>query len=290
VKIRLISVISGKVLLWLVAICYLPIASFAQGVRYDDVALLDTGRPVQGATVTVCASGSTGTPCTPTTSIFSDSTLSTPITQPGFQSGAQGNFFFYAACGKYDISITGNGITGRTKKDVQLGPCGTPSAKMPASNITLIGANNGNTVSVLSSQDVIGPLTGNATDQTVYTFTVPAATLAAGKGVRVTTSFIHGTGTASVTYKLFFGATACVNVASTGTGAGFMTGIITNQPASTTAQRCSFMNGVPGGTLNIVAGNAPAENTGANVTVKLTFNVAATDQVTGAQFLLELIQ
>jgi hypothetical protein len=87
------------------------------------VALLDTGRPVQGATITVCASGSTGTPCTPTTSIFNDSALSSPITQPGFQSGAQGNFFFYAACGKYDISITGNGITGRTKKDVQLGAC-----------------------------------------------------------------------------------------------------------------------------------------------------------------------
>jgi hypothetical protein len=108
----------------LLAILAIPAISFAQGVRYDDVALLDTGRPVQGATITVCASGSTGTPCTPTASIFSDSTLSTPITQPGFQSGAQGNFFFYAACGKYDISITGNGITGRTKKDVQLGPCG----------------------------------------------------------------------------------------------------------------------------------------------------------------------
>lgn len=122
-KIRLISVISGKVLLWLIAVCYLPAICLGQGVRYDDVALLDTGRPVQGATVTVCASGSTGTPCTPTTSIFNDSALSSPITQPGFQSGANGNFFFYAACGKYDISITGNGITGRTKKDVEIGFC-----------------------------------------------------------------------------------------------------------------------------------------------------------------------
>jgi hypothetical protein len=114
-RLRGIGFISGMVLLSALA--------HAQGVRYDDVALLDTGRPVQGATVTVCASGSTGTPCTPTASIFNDSALSSPITQPGFQSAAQGNFFFYAACGKYDISITGNGITGRTKKDVAIGFC-----------------------------------------------------------------------------------------------------------------------------------------------------------------------
>jgi hypothetical protein len=276
--------------LWLIAICCLPIAGFAQGVRYDDVALLDTGRPVQGATVTVCASGSSVTPCTPTTSIFNDAALSSPITQPGFQSGAQGNFFFYAACGKYDISITGNGITGRTKKDVQLGPCGTAGAKMPVSNIALTGASNGNNVTLLDSQDAVGPLTGNATDQVIYTKTVPASTLAAAKGIHVTTSFIHGTGTASVTYKLFFGASACVNFASAGTGAGFMTGVVMNQPASTTAQRCSFLTAVPGGTLNVIAGNAPGENTGTNVVVKLTFNVAATDQVTGGQWVLELIQ
>jgi hypothetical protein len=112
----------------LLAILAIPAICFAQGVRYDNVATLDTGRPVQGATITVCASGSTGTPCTPTASIFSDSALSVPIAQPGFQSGAQGNFFFYAACGKYDISFSGNGLTSRTMKDVQLGPCGNFNA------------------------------------------------------------------------------------------------------------------------------------------------------------------
>jgi hypothetical protein len=122
VKIRVISFISGMVLL--------ASAAFAQGVRYDDVVLLDSGRPVQGASITVCASGSSGTPCTPTTSIFSDLALGSPITQPGFQSGAQGNFFFYAACGKYDISFSGNGLTSRTKKDVQLGPCGSFNATL----------------------------------------------------------------------------------------------------------------------------------------------------------------
>src|SRR5579859_5195320 len=112
-----------KKLLFLIAVCLLPAALFGQGVRYDGVVLLDSGRPVQGASITVCASGSTGAPCTLNTSIFSDSALSVPITQPGFQSGAQGNFNFYAACGKYDISFSGNGLTSRTMKDVQLGTC-----------------------------------------------------------------------------------------------------------------------------------------------------------------------
>jgi hypothetical protein len=117
--------------LLLFVICYLPIAAQAQiGYRYDNVTLLDTGRPVQGAALTVCKSGSTGTPCTPTTPIFSDAAMSTPITQPGFQSGAQGNFNFYAPCDRYDISFTGNGLTSRTLKDVQLGPCNNGAGKI----------------------------------------------------------------------------------------------------------------------------------------------------------------
>jgi hypothetical protein len=96
----------------------------AQGVRYDNTALLDSGRPAQGIGIRVCSSGSTGTPCTPLASIFTDSALSLAITQPGLQSDAQGNYNFYAACGKYDIQLTGNGVTTRTMKDAQLGPCG----------------------------------------------------------------------------------------------------------------------------------------------------------------------
>jgi hypothetical protein len=99
----------------------------AQGVRYDGVATLDTGRPAQGIGIRVCSSGSTGTPCTPLASIFSDSGLSVAITQPGLQSDAQGNYNFYAACNKYDIQLSGNGVTTRTMKDVQLSPCGVIS-------------------------------------------------------------------------------------------------------------------------------------------------------------------
>lgn len=117
-------------LLLLVAVAAFAPLCMAQGVRYDNQVLLDSGRPVQGAGILVCSSGSTGTPCTPVASIFSDSALSATITQPGFQSGAQGNYFFYAACNKYDIQITGNGITTKTMKDVQLGPCGKFNATL----------------------------------------------------------------------------------------------------------------------------------------------------------------
>jgi hypothetical protein len=113
-----------KLGLFLLAASVMAGAQANQGVRYDNVATLDTGRPAQGIGIRVCLSGSTGTPCTPLASIFSDSALSVAITQPGLQSDAQGNYNFYSACGTYDIQLTGNGVTTRTMKDVQLGPCG----------------------------------------------------------------------------------------------------------------------------------------------------------------------
>lgn len=155
---------------------------------------------------------------------------------------------------------------------------------------TLNQASSLNAVTLLNSQDAAAAITGNAADQTFYTFTIPAATLAAGKGIRVSTFWIHGTGTASITYKLFFGATAVINAASAVTGNGCMEAVIMNQPGSTTAQRGSGKL-TPTGTASVVfSGNAPAENTANAIVVKATFNVANTDQITPAQWVVELIQ
>jgi len=108
-------------------------SAFAQGVAYNGVATLDTGRPAQGINVRVCATGSTGTPCTPTASIFSDAALSVGLTNP-VQSDSLGNVNFYAACGKYDLQYSGNGVTTRTTKDVQVGPCQQNSGSVLAAN------------------------------------------------------------------------------------------------------------------------------------------------------------
>lgn len=155
---------------------------------------------------------------------------------------------------------------------------------------TLQGVSSSNAVTLLNLQDVVGPLTGNAADQTIFTYTLPGKTMAAGKGIRVKVWWIHGTGTASVTYKLSFGASAVVNSASAVTGNGYAEAVIMNQPGSTTGQRASSQFSPTGTAAVIQSGLGPAETTTSNVTVKFTFNVANTDQVTGAQWVVELIQ
>lgn len=150
--------------------------------------------------------------------------------------------------------------------------------------------NNSNNVTLLNFQDAVGPLTGNGADQTVYTYTLPGATLAKAKGVRVKTWFIHGTGTASVTYKVSFGASAVVNTASATTGNGYAEVTVMNTVGSTSAQRASGIFNMTGVSPVLTSGVAPSETTASNVVIKLTFNVANTDQVTGGEWVVELIQ
>lgn len=75
-----------------------------------------------GATVTVCTALGSGTPCTPTISLFKDSALASPVSNPlpvcsgtppqfGCVDGL-GNFSFYASTtGPYVYTITGAGLT-----------------------------------------------------------------------------------------------------------------------------------------------------------------------------------
>lgn len=134
-KIRLISVISGMVLFASLA--------FAQGACYPaGVVLLDTGRPANGASVRVCTSGSTGTPCTPAASLFTDPTLGTPLGgSPTVTTDAHGNFGFCAAAGaNYDLQITGTGITPLTIKNLPL----PPTSPITAASLTSSSANPAN--------------------------------------------------------------------------------------------------------------------------------------------------
>lgn len=88
--------------------------------RRDDIVLANVGNGVQvvaGASILVCINGATGTPCSPTASIYSDSLLTIPLSNPT-NADANGNYFMYAAPGKYQIQISGVGLTTRVFKDV----------------------------------------------------------------------------------------------------------------------------------------------------------------------------
>jgi hypothetical protein len=97
-----------------------------------------TGRPLAGATVTVCAYGATGIPCSPTVTVYSDPALTTPTTNPQTSDG-NGQVFVYAAPGRYTYTVTGNGITGQSFTATVAGSGG--GDVLSSGNNTLTGNN-----------------------------------------------------------------------------------------------------------------------------------------------------
>src|SRR5260221_1488957 len=121
----------------------------AQGTRKDDIVFNSRGIPLAGATVRVCAMPATGQPCTPLALIYSDAALTQALANPTTTDGL-GNYFFYAAPGKYEIEISGPAITTKQIPNVILpnDPASpTFSGAVNAFSLTLSGnlTVNGNT-------------------------------------------------------------------------------------------------------------------------------------------------
>lgn len=84
----------------LICVLSLMASAFGQGGVTSNAALKVTGGPAPGATVRVCTSTSTGTPCSPLATIYSDSALSMAKTNP-FAADAYGNYSYFASPGLY---------------------------------------------------------------------------------------------------------------------------------------------------------------------------------------------
>lgn len=82
----------------------------AQGSRKDDIVFNTRGLPLAGATVRVCAMPATGQPCSPLANIYSDPGLTQALANPTTTDGL-GNYYFYAAPGRYEIEVSGPTIT-----------------------------------------------------------------------------------------------------------------------------------------------------------------------------------
>jgi hypothetical protein len=117
----------------------------AQGSFFSDIAWRYTPAgvfPASGATITVCTSAGSGTPCTPKISLFSDAALSVPVANPlptcttspqfGCIDGL-GNFSFYASTtGPYVYTVTGSGLSA-------YGPIPMTASLNPGVNIAFTG-------------------------------------------------------------------------------------------------------------------------------------------------------
>ena len=90
-----------------------------QGSRKDDIVFNTRGVPLAGAAVRVCAMPASGQPCAPLALIYSDPALTQALANPTATDGL-GNYSFYAAPGKYEIEISGPGITTKQLPNVIL--------------------------------------------------------------------------------------------------------------------------------------------------------------------------
>ena len=127
----------------------------SQGTRKDDIVFNSRGIPLAGATVRVCAMPASGQPCTPLALIYSDAALTQALANPTSTDGL-GNYFFYAAPGKYEIEISGPAITTKQIPNVILP--NDPSAPSFTGAVSAFSLTLSGNLTVNGSTTVIGNL------------------------------------------------------------------------------------------------------------------------------------
>ena len=161
----------------------------------------------------------------------------------------------------------------------------------PVTGASLDGAASGNSVTLLNSQDLLGNLTGNGADQTVYSFTIPANTIQAGKGLRLRFSAINNNNVA-VTVKIKLGATTIITftTAATANNNWNISTEMMNNSGVQNAQSWSgwFFDGAT--VLSNYAGISSAENTANALPLVITASEANPNTISPKKFAAELIQ
>ena len=173
-------------------------------------------------------------------------------------------------------------------------PAGQAAAGVDASgNAEGCAAVGGGGGSFVDYQKTAAAVVLDGTDKTIYTTSLAGGALGAGKCLRVNVGWRHTAGSASPTYKVWFGATSLTlgNGAFAGTSQAGATALVCNDPGSTTAQQLSQSPGSQNGTGVIIIANpaTAAENTTGSVEVKFTVNAAATEQITPQYWLVEKV-
>lgn len=149
----------------------------AQGTRKDDIVFNSRGVPLAGATVRICTMPASGQPCAPLAQIYSDAALTQALANPTTTDGL-GNYFFFAAPGRYEIEISGPGITSKQLPNVLLPS--DPSSPTFTGAINAFSLNLSGNLTVNGNTTVVGSLasgTLNLTNQSTPPGTATAGTI-----------------------------------------------------------------------------------------------------------------
>ncbi len=145
---------------------------------------------------------------------------------------------------------------------------------------------------LLNYQKAAANITGNSSDQTVYTFSLPS--IPAGKGIRVKVWWTCSTCTgANKTFKWQFGSTVTPYAAITAASSNLAYSVVTifNDPGSQTAQTM-FIDTLLIGATNVTFGltSNPAQNTSGAQSVTFLFNAGNTETITPKGFAVEAVE
>ncbi len=127
-----------KKLILLTLLLLTPLLAKAQGSSVQGQVIGPNGFPRPGALITFCTSAATGTPCTPTVTIYQDVALTIPLTQPLAADGV-GNYSFFVTPGTYKYTVTGPGISSPQTFTITV-PCTLNSGCAPWVDVSFYGA------------------------------------------------------------------------------------------------------------------------------------------------------
>src|SRR6202047_1790421 len=135
------------------------VPAHAQGSRKDDIVFNSRAIPLAGATIRVCAMPASGQPCTPLALIYSDAALTQALANPT-TTDCLGNYFFYAAPGRYEVEVSGPGITTKQLPNVILpnDPSSPTFASVNTSAINAFSLSLSGNLTVNGNTTVVGNL------------------------------------------------------------------------------------------------------------------------------------
>lgn len=236
-------------------------AAFGQGVAIPAQVALQTvngiTRPAAGATITVCANGASGTPCSPALvgKTFKDVLLSVPLSNP-FTADSNGNYTFAIAPGVYTVTVSGVGFSGYSYIITASCAPGVTCASTTSANI-FTAMNTFNAGLTTNTLTVTGLTVGNC----VQVGLGGQLTTASGP-CGLASGFLTATGSpASGNLTCFSGATSITNcnlsgdVATSGTGAAtIQSGVVTASKLASQYSKFQCMPGLGDGQNTIPAG------------------------------------
>lgn len=151
-----------QVLLFFALLC--PLFAWAQGGFIPQQTAFKNANgqvvPIPNATITVCAAGASGIPCSPALAgaVFKDAALTQPLGNP-FAADGNGNYQFAIASGNYTVSVSGAGVTGNSSQvSVQCaGACTFTTLTLTSAAISgnLTATTGQNTLSAYSFDNVV---------------------------------------------------------------------------------------------------------------------------------------